>query len=109
MQVRAGSLRKRAKIQQIATAQNTFGEAEEAWTDVANVWVEENPLEGKEYFAAKQINAELTTKIRMRYRPDILIKPEMRILLEGRTLEINSVVDIDGRKKVLELLCSEVV
>lgn len=107
MQVQAGSLNKRAKIQQIATAQNTFGEAEEAWTDIANVWVEEIPLSGREFFAAKQINASLTTKIRMRYRPDI--KPEMRILLEGRTLDINNVMDMDGKKKVLELLCSEVV
>lgn len=102
-----GDLRHRITIQQPVESSNTFGEVEKTWQDVATVWASIEPLRGREYFDSQQINAEVTTRIRIRYRPGI--KPKMRVVYGERIFDIQSVIDVEERHKEIHLMCKEVM
>ncbi len=76
--MRAGDLRHRVTIQQLTTTRDAEGVTTETWTNVATVWAAVEPLQGREYFQAQAVNAEVTTRVRIRYRAGIV--PTMRIL-----------------------------
>ncbi|MFJ5713119.1 phage head closure protein [Neobacillus sp. NPDC093127] len=84
------------------------GHKKDEWNDVCKVWANIKPLQGREYFWAKQVHAELTIKVTIRYRTEIL--PSMRIKYGERTLEIIAPpINIDEKNCFLELLCKEVI
>lgn len=102
-----GAMRHRITIQQLVESSNTFGEVEKTWQDVATLWASIEPLRGREYFDSQQINAEVTTRIRIRYRPGI--KPKMRAVYGERIFDIQSVIDVEERHKEIHLMCKEVM
>ncbi len=104
--MRAGELRHRVTIQQKSVVRGTYGEEDVAWTDVATVWGSVEPLQGREFIEAKQTQAEITTRIRIRYRSGI--SPEMRAVWDGHIYDIEAVIDVGGRKRELQLMCTEV-
>lgn len=75
------------------------------WQDVITVWASVEPLSGREYFYAHQVQAEVTHRVKTRYRTDITTK--MRIKHRDRVLEIESIIDLKERREVLEILCKE--
>lgn len=75
------------------------------WQDMVTVWASVEPLSGREYFYAHQIQAEITHRVKTRYRTDITTK--MRIKHRDRVLEIESIIDLKERREVLEILCKE--
>ena len=103
--MRAGRLRHRITIQNPTKQRNQVGETVLAWKDLATVWAAVEPVSGKEFFAAKQVIAEVTHKIRTRYRPGI--SPQSRVLFNGRTFEVNSVINRDERNRELEIMATE--
>jgi len=105
--VRAGELRHRVTIQQKSVVRDTYGEEDVTWTDVATVWGSVEPLQGREFIEAKQTQAEITTRIRIRYRSGI--SPEMRAVWDGHTYDLEAVIDVGGRKRELHLMCTEVL
>jgi len=66
--LRAGKLRRRLVIQQATETQGATGEMAVTWGTFATVYGSVEPLRGREYFAAKEQRAEVTTRIRIRYR-----------------------------------------
>ncbi|SDM17464.1 phage head closure protein [Bacillus sp. OK048] len=103
-----GKLDKRITIIGPSGNQNSYGETEGASPVIATVWANIKPLQGREYFWAKQVHAELTSKVIIRYRQDIL--PNMRIKHGKRTLEIIAPpININEQNRYLELLCKEVI
>jgi SPP1 family predicted phage head-tail adaptor len=105
--MRAGDLRHRVTIQLPVESQNDFGEVITTWQDYKTVWAVVLPLTGREYFASRQVNAEVTVQIQMRYIPGIT--PKMRVVEGSKVYEIEAVMDVEGKKKELQLLCTEVV
>jgi SPP1 family predicted phage head-tail adaptor len=103
----AGKLRQRVKIQELARVEDGYGGYAEAWRDVAAAWAAVEPLRGSERYAAQQVQAELTHRVVMRYRPGV--RPQMRLVYGDRVLEIAAVIDMEERHKWLELLCTEVI
>ncbi|MDW7651312.1 MAG: phage head closure protein, partial [Bacillota bacterium] len=79
----------------------------EAWVDIGTVWASIEPLSGREFFAAQQVNAEVSTKITLRYKAGI--KPEMRVLFAGRVFEILSVINLEEKNIQFVLMCKEVL
>ena len=67
----AGPLRHRITIQRRAESQGATGEVTWAWVDHATVWAAIEPLMGREYFAAAQVQQENNVRIRLRYRADL--------------------------------------
>lgn len=52
------------------------------------------------------LQAAISSLIRIRYRPGL--ESYMRVVLEGRTLQILGIVDVDNRHLTLELTCAEI-
>ena len=94
-------------MQSYTPARDSFGSEVEHWANVVQVWASVEPLTGKEFFAAQQLNAEITFKVIMRHRPGI--KPEMRVIFGARVFEILAVMNTEERNKQLILLCKEVL
>ncbi|MGE5553300.1 MAG: phage head closure protein [Betaproteobacteria bacterium] len=105
--MRAGELRHRVTIQQLVESQNEYGEIATTPQTLAAVWGAVEDLSGREYFAAQQVSAEVSTRIRIRYRGGVV--PKMQAVANGRTYDILAVLDPDGRRRELHLMCKAVV
>lgn len=106
--INAGKLNKRVTIQQLVAgspAKNSYGEINNVWSDLAEVWAEVSPLVGREFWAQQQIQSEVSIKVRIRYR--IGLMPNMRVVYGARILTIRSVIDVDEAHKKIILMCSE--
>lgn len=100
-------LRHRIVLQEHISSRDSFGAELKTWSDKSKVWASIEPLSGKEYFAVQQVNAEVNTKITIRYRTGI--KPTMRVLFEGRVFEILSILNTEEKNIQLVLMCKEVL
>lgn len=105
--MRSGNLRHRIEIQHLVHGENEYGDPVAEWQTFANVWAEVLDLKGREFWQAAQVQSEVTTRVRIRYLPGI--KPSMRVVHDGRHLEITTVLDPDGRRRELQLLCKGIV
>ncbi len=103
----AAIFRHRITLQELVTGQDEAGQPVQEWQDVATVWGAVEPLRGREYFAAAQVQAEVTTRIRIRYCRGI--RPDMRVLYDGRLFDILSVIDPEERHRELQLMAREVI
>jgi SPP1 family predicted phage head-tail adaptor len=105
--MRAGELRCRVALQTATETQDGFGAPVPAWATTATVWGEMVDLTGREFFAAQQENAEVSTRIRIRYLAGVT--PKMQAVVSSRTFDILAVMGPEGRKRELHLMCKEVV
>lgn len=105
--MKAGELRHRVRIQQLVTGRDDTGGFSETWADVATVWAAIEPIRGREYFEAQQVNAEVSHRIKCRYRSGIL--PVMRAVFGVRIFRIEAVINVDERNRELQLMCIEAV
>lgn len=105
--MRAGELRHRITIQEQGETKDSFGADTLTWQDFATVWAAIEPLQGREYFAAQQVHAEVTTKIRIRYLPGV--KPSMLVLFGNRKFNILAVTNSNERNRELVLMAKELV
>lgn len=102
----AAHLRQRITIEQYTvTDRNEIGGEVKDWAPVATVWASVEPIRGREFFAAQQVNAEVTHKVTTRFHAGIT--PKMRVKYGARVLEIQSVIDPQERHLFLELMCVE--
>jgi SPP1 family predicted phage head-tail adaptor len=105
--VRAGLLRSRWTLQRKLVTRSASGDEVVTWSDVATIWADERPTSGTERLRDAAELAQLTTTFSIRYRNGVT--PQMRVTRDSRTLDIQQVVNVDGRKRELQLVCSEVV
>lgn len=98
----AGDLNRRITIQR-RVANEVKGENKYTFADFATVHANMRPLRGREFFAAAQYQAELTTKFTIRYRTDV--DETMRISYRGEFFDIGAPpIDVGGQHVWLELL-----
>lgn len=111
--MRAGELRHSIVIQMATTGRDSYGAATLTWTSGRNTQAAIWPLRGKEYFAAQQVQAGVTHKIRIRYQTlanSTVIGPQHRIKFGSRYFNIISPpINSDERNIMLEMMCSEEV
>jgi SPP1 family predicted phage head-tail adaptor len=105
--VRAGILRHRVEIQKWAdSGPDDHGQPVQDWQAVAFVWGEVRDVRGREFWETGQAQAgEVTTRVRVRYREDL--DRTMRVLYRDRILRITEILDPDGRRRDLHLMCRE--
>jgi len=103
--MRAGKLRHRIAIQQETATQDIYGAEVKTWTTKKELWAEIDPPKSREFFATGQTQAEVTTRVRIRYLPNVT--PNMRIKFGTRYLNINSIINPDERNKELIMMCNE--
>lgn len=103
---RAGVLRHRVTFQSHESGEDAAGQPVDEWVDHVTVWAEVRDLRGREFLEAQQApGGEVTTQVRIRYRDDLT--RQQRIQHSGRVLEIVAIIDPDGRREELQLMCRE--
>lgn len=103
----AGKLRHRIVIEQPTKTRDPYGAEVETWTPFATVWAAVEPLRGREFFAAQQVNAEVTHRVTLRYIPGVI--RAMRVTFKGRILDmVSPPINVDERNQELQLMCVEV-
>ena len=100
----AGIMDQKAEIQTPTEGVNSIGEPTFTYSTFATRWIALLPLSGAERVASLQNEGTVTHRVRLRYTPGL--KPKMRLVSEGRTFEIDSVVE-RGRREEHELLVTE--
>lgn len=103
--MRAGTLRDFVTIESLDPARSAAGQRV-AWLEFAKVYANVEPLSGNELVAERALLSPVNVRVLIRYVPGV--KPEMRIRLGGRVLNIMTVVDVGGLQVELELSCVEV-
>jgi SPP1 family predicted phage head-tail adaptor len=102
-----GRLRHRIILEESRITRDSFGAEIFEWVQVSEIWADVTPLSGKEFVAFKQINAEISSKVTLRYQSGIDTK--MRVLFNDRIFEILSIINQDEKNIALVLMCKEVV
>ncbi|MBI9042922.1 MAG: phage head closure protein [Anaerolineaceae bacterium] len=106
MDMQAGMLRHRITIKyKEATQDATYNEEQVSWTTLVTVWASVEPLQGREFLDAKQVQAEVSTRIRMRYLGTV--RPTMRVYFGSRVFEVLAVIDVRTRYREMQLMCVE--
>lgn len=108
--VRAGQLSRRVQIQQRSNAQDSFGQPQLLWTDIAAVWADIEPLTGRELESAQRVCSEVSHQITVRYQAIFSSPGEVasyRGLYKGRIFNIQACLNQDERNAVITLLASE--
>jgi SPP1 family predicted phage head-tail adaptor len=103
--LRAGLLRHKIEIQNKVVTRDSMGGEVVTWVAFAHAWASIEPLSGREYFAARQIQASITHKMKMRYQSGIM--PYHQIGWGERFFNIDAVMNTEERNKELVLFCTE--
>lgn len=106
--MKAGSLNKRVVIYRLVAgspAVDSFGQPNTSWEELDTVWAAVEPLTGREFWAQQQVQSEITSRIRIRYRSDVLVG--MKIEYNSRTYVIKYMIDNLEAHRELSLMCSE--
>lgn len=110
--MRAGPLRHRGTLQRNLNARSSTGAVKDEYEDwLVRIACAVEPVTGSERWVQAQPVADITCRIRIRYRPGVTAK--MRFLHQRESgsptlidiYDIEAVVPADGRKVELHLLC----
>jgi len=101
----AGVLRNRITIQKKSVTRNSYGEEVITWVTHCQAWAQMEPLSGREFLEARQIQAEGMVRFTLRYQAGI--EPEMRVLFGTRTFNIQAVIHVEERGREIQLMCVE--
>lgn len=105
--MQSGRLRKRITIESYTVAQGETGQETKTWSTYMSAWAAIEPMRGREFMEAKQLQADVDTRIRMRGQPDKTVKPSMRVKFGTRTYLISSVINVNEIGEELQLICKE--
>lgn len=103
--MRLGPLRHRVTFEKRKTGRDEFGQPLEGWDVVATLWASVEPISGRELMSAQQVQAEVTHRIRCRYRAGL--EASQRIVYDGRPFDIQSVINPREIGASLEILANE--
>ena len=81
------------------------GQPLDEWIPVAETWAAIIPLSGRELATAQQVDAEVTTRIEIRYRTGI--DRTMKAVYGSQEFEFLYVIHKDYAKKELHVTCKE--
>ncbi len=104
--MKAGDLTERVTVERFTATYDELGQPIEAWAPLFTCWAAVEPLTGREYLAAQAAVSEVTAKIRMRFRP--WMTAQDRVIHNGTTYGIESLVDVRSENRELVLMCKAV-
>lgn len=100
----AGRLDRRITLQRPARVRGEDGSWVDTWEDVATVWATVADLTAKERVGAPQVFSALAARMTIRYREDV--RPEWRIVYEGRPWRISGIREF-GRREGVEIFAEQ--
>ena len=98
-----GQLDQRVLIERFTSEPDEIGQPVEAWVTVGTTWAAVEPQAGREFVAGGAAQSELTTRIRLRYRPGLTSGD--RVTHDGRVYDVQSVIDYRSAKREIVLMC----
>lgn len=99
----AGCLKYPVTVQTFTETRSGRGAAVETPTTYATCFMEKTDLAGREFFDARQVFAEVTTRWRCRYIPGL--RPKMQIVdADGVVYDIVAVTDPEGLRREQDIL-----
>jgi SPP1 family predicted phage head-tail adaptor len=101
--LKAGQLDQRVTIDRLQQGSDEIGQPVTTWAPVFSTWAAVEPLVGREWLASSGAQSEVSTRIRLRYRPGVTSAD--RVTHEGREYEIVSVIDYKSSHRELVLMC----
>ena len=104
--MKAGQLDQRVTVERFTATTDELGQPIEAWAPLFTCWAAVEPLTGREYLAAQAAVSEVTARIRMRFRP--WMTAQDRVIHNGTTYGIESLVDVRSDHRELVLMCKAV-
>ena len=104
--MKAGQLDQRVTVERFSRTEDELGQPIEAWAPLFTCWAEVSPLVGREFIAAQAAQSEVTARIRMRFRP--WMTAEDRVIHNGTTYNIVSLIDVRSDHRELVLMCKAV-
>lgn len=103
--MKIGSLRHRVTIESSSASRDAVGGEVLTWASVATVWAAVEPLAGREFLDARRLEAEVSTRIRIRYRAGLV--PGMRVTWGDHVYDILAVLERESRRREIDLMCRE--
>ena len=98
-----GQLNQRVSLERLELSQDDIGQPIEAWVSLGTTWAAVEPQAGREFVAGGAAQSELTTRIRLRYRPGLTSGD--RVTHDGRVYDVQSVIDYRSAKREIVLMC----
>lgn len=103
MGMQAGKLDRRIQLLTVSEEVDASGGPKEVVTPYGpKIWARAYDLTGREFIAAQQINAEITTKFTVRFRSDITTR--MRVQWRDRQYDIVAIPEVGSRDDGLDIL-----
>lgn len=103
MSYTAQELNTKIQLERYESYRDSDGILHESWIIYAQAFAKVEPLVGREYLAAAQVQAENNIKVTMRYRSDLT--PSDRLVIRGDTWNIQSIQNIRFKNRELLLYC----
>jgi len=107
MPINAGQLDRRVQLQGRVTTRGNDGSVTRTYLTLATVWASIRPVRGREYWAAQQVNAEITHEVMVRYQARF--RPTARIQYHNRIFDVLAAISPDEGHDAMVLMCKEVV
>ena len=98
-------LNKRVIVLKDEEQENEYGEVISVLSPVMTIWAAVEPLRGREFISAFAEHAEVTTRIRIRYRTGI--DRTMTVRCGDSDFEILHIIHTNFDKVELQLMCKE--
>ena len=104
----SGRLDKRIAFHKLVVTHDDYGDAVETWELDFNRRAEVRPLSGNEPYVNQQRLPEADYLVITRYDSETkTITPKHRIIFNGKTLEIESIINVEEDNKELRFFCLE--
>ena len=103
----AQDLNKRITLQQKAVTRAANGEEIVTWSDALSIWAKVEPIRGREFFAAAQMQGAVDYRVTIRYRSGI--DRTMRVKFGGDILDmVAEPINVKSRNQWIEMMCMRV-
>ncbi len=107
--MRAGTLRHSVEIQRASETREADGGITPKWRTIAHRYASIEPLKGREFWSAQQVNSAVTHKIKLRFLAGLLATDRIRMVHGGRIFNIAPPLDVMERRREMVIMASEAV
>jgi head-tail adaptor len=109
--LKAGEHRQRVSFFNPNTTEtfDTFRQPAEPFVSIGTFWCFVRPLQGHELVAAKQVKAQATIAIKLRFQgTSVVITPLTKAVFNGRTFGLFDVKNIEERNRGYDMVAYEI-
>jgi SPP1 family predicted phage head-tail adaptor len=106
--MRAGRLNQRITFQRRTETLDAYREDTGTWADLVTIYAGVEPVSGKEFFSALQVQSDISTRIVCRYSSDVSgVTTKDRVSHGSNYYDIVSILNVGSRNKELQFMCIE--